>query len=124
MFKLARDYGLALRVRERPLIERVQTQGLPCNDYDFLDSTSLHLEGDGKAAQFAQALRALPAGLSEWAVHPGLANAELIGMEADWSQTRQADFDFLMTADARQIIEQEGIVLLTYAALQRVWREK
>ncbi|MFN2123508.1 MAG: ChbG/HpnK family deacetylase, partial [Candidatus Promineifilaceae bacterium] len=35
---LARDYGLALRVAGRPWIEKVQSLGLPANDYDFLDS--------------------------------------------------------------------------------------
>src|SRR5882724_6937644 len=44
MFKLAREYGLALRVRERALIEKVQRQGLPSNDYDFLDSYGLETD--------------------------------------------------------------------------------
>ncbi|MCA9906530.1 MAG: polysaccharide deacetylase family protein, partial [Anaerolineae bacterium] len=75
MFKLAREYGLALRVRERPIIEQVQRQGLPTNDHDFLDSYSL--DSLGKSALYARLLEELPLGLSEWAVHPGLENAEL-----------------------------------------------
>ena len=119
MFKLAREYGLALRVRERPLIEKVQKQGLPCNDYDFLDSYELGTEG--KSALYARLLRELPAGLSEWAVHPGLANAELLTIEPDGAPIRQADLDFLISPEARAVIEQEGIVLLSYKALQEVW---
>jgi len=120
MFKLAREYGLALRVRERPLIEKVQGHNLPCNDYDFLDSYLL--DTNGKSAQFAQLLRDLPVGLSEWAVHPGLANAELLAIEADGAPVRQADLDFLVSAQAREVIQQEGITLLGYKALQQVWQ--
>ncbi|MCA9893889.1 MAG: polysaccharide deacetylase family protein, partial [Anaerolineae bacterium] len=79
MFRLAREYDLALRVRERPLIERVQRAGLPVNDYDFLDSYMLPT--DGKLDAYSQLLRELPAGLSEWAVHPGVADAELLAIE-------------------------------------------
>ncbi len=38
MLKLAKEYGLALRVIGQDWIERVQSLGLPTNDYDFLDS--------------------------------------------------------------------------------------
>jgi hypothetical protein len=120
MLKLAREYGLAQRVRERALIENVQRQGLPTNDYDFLDS--YHLDTIGKSAQFAQLLRDLPAGLSEWAVHPGLDNAELRAIDPGGAPVRQADLDFLLSAAARAIIQQEGITLLSYKPLQAVWQ--
>ncbi len=73
MLGLAKEYGLALRVVGRRLIEHVQRQGLPTNDYDFLDS--FQLDTVDKSARYGQLLRELPVGLSEWAVHPGLANA-------------------------------------------------
>jgi chitin disaccharide deacetylase len=41
MFQLAREYSLALRVYGRSSIEKVQRQGLPVNDSDFLDSHHL-----------------------------------------------------------------------------------
>lgn len=122
MLKLAWEYGLALRVRERPLIEKVQHLGLPCNDYDFLDSYGL--ETAGKSARYAQLLRELPEGLSEWAVHPGLADAELLTIEPDGAAVRQADFDWLISPEAREIIRQEGITLLSYKPLQAVWQER
>ena len=62
--------------------------------------------------------------LSEWAVHPGLGNAELQALEPESWQVRQADFDFLISRQAREIIEQEGIVLLSYKPLQKVWQER
>ena len=120
MFKLAKEFGLALRVRERPVIEKVQREGLPCNDYDFLDSYGLNPEG--KSARYAQLLRDLPAGLSEWAVHPAVEDAEYLAIEPSGNRERQTDFDFLTSNEARRIIEQEGIVLLNYEPLQAFWR--
>jgi predicted glycoside hydrolase/deacetylase ChbG (UPF0249 family) len=122
MFKLARDYGLALRVRERPLIQKVQSQGLPCNDYDFLDS--YELETTGKTNRYIQLLRDLPPGLSEWAVHPGLADAELLTIEPDGAKIRQADLDSMISEEVREVIQQEGIILLSYKPLQDVWKSQ
>lgn len=122
MLKLAREYGLALRVRERPFIERVQRLGLPVNDHDFLDSYGLATAG--KSELYSQLLRDLPVGLSEWAVHPGLANAELLTIEADGAAVRQADFDAMLSAQVRETIEQEGITLLSYRPLQDAWQSR
>jgi predicted glycoside hydrolase/deacetylase ChbG (UPF0249 family) len=121
MFKLAREYGLALRVRERPSIEKVQRQRLPVNDYDFLDSYGLNTVG--KLALYTQLLRDLPAGLSEWAVHPGLADAELLAIDPDGAQVRQADLDCMVAPSLREVIQQEGIILLSYKPLQTVWQQ-
>mgnify|MGYP001174265971 CR=1 FL=1 len=119
---LAKEYGLALRVSDRPMIEALQHQGLPTNDYDMLDSYRLDIVE--KSARYAQLLREIPVGLSEWAVHPGLGNAELQAIEPESWQVRQTDFDFLMSREARGIIQQEGIVLLGYKPLQKVWQER
>jgi predicted glycoside hydrolase/deacetylase ChbG (UPF0249 family) len=122
MFKLAREYGLALRVRERPLIEKVQRQGLPANDYDFLDSYGLGVAG--KLALYTRLLRDLPAGLNEWAVHPGLEDAELLAIEPDGAQVRYADLKCMVSASIREVIQQEGITLLSYKPLQEVWQHR
>jgi chitin disaccharide deacetylase len=120
MLGLAQDYGLALRVMGGPVIETVQRLGLPSNDYDFLDSSML--DPADKPARFAQLLRELPVGLSEWAVHPGLDSSELRAIEPEGNHFRQTDFDFLMSAEARALIRQEGITLLSYAPLQAAWQ--
>jgi chitin disaccharide deacetylase len=122
MFKLAREYGLGLRVRERSMIEKVRSYGLPCNDYDFLDSYLL--DSEAKTDRFIQLLRELPAGLSEWAVHPGFANAELLAIESEGALVRQADYDAMLSAQIREVIQQEGIELLSYQPLQEVWKNK
>jgi chitin disaccharide deacetylase len=122
MLRLAREYGLALRVAGRSWIEKLQSQGLPTNDYDFLDSYLL--DPVNKAARYAELLHQLPVGLTEWAVHPGLDNSELLAIERDGNHIRQRDLDFLTSQKAKDIIKEEGIILLDYRALQNVWREK
>jgi predicted glycoside hydrolase/deacetylase ChbG (UPF0249 family) len=116
---LAGEYGLALRVHDRARADRLRRADLPANDYEVLDS--YHLDPVGKPARYAQLARELPAGLSEWAVHPSTGDAESQGMEPDSWQVRKADFDFLVSPEAREIVEEEGIILLDYRALQEIW---
>jgi predicted glycoside hydrolase/deacetylase ChbG (UPF0249 family) len=121
MFKLAREYGLALRVSERAWIEKIQSQGLPTNDYHFMDS--YFVDPQKKAGIYAQMLRELPVGLSEWAVHPALDTPELLAIEREENHIRQSDYDFLMSQEAKDVIKAEGIILLNYRPLQAVWRK-
>jgi hypothetical protein len=121
-FGLAREYGLALRVGSHPYIEQVQSRGLPTADYDLLDSFEVDIPT--KAARYAQMLRELPEGLNEWAVHPGLGNEEAQAIDPGGWQVRRTDFDFLVSPEAREIIEQEGIILLDYQPIQQIWQGK
>ncbi len=121
MFGLAREFGLALRVAGRSSIEKLHIQGLPTDDYDVLDSYLL--DPVNKAARYAELLHELPAGLSEWAVHPGLDTPELLALEPGGNHIRQADYDFLTSQQAKDIVREEGIILLDYRALQAVWKE-
>jgi hypothetical protein len=117
---LAKEYGLAVRVYERTLVDKMQRLGLPTDDHDLLDS--FRLDTAGKSARYAQLLRDLPVGLSEWAVHPGLEDGELLAIHPDGARVRQTDFDFMISEEARAIIQQEGITLLSYRPIQEVWR--
>jgi predicted glycoside hydrolase/deacetylase ChbG (UPF0249 family) len=119
MLRLAREYGLALKVAGRSWIEKVQSQDLPTNDHDFLDSYSL--DPVNKSDYYAQMLRELPIGLSEWTVHPGFDNSELLAIEPNGKHVRQTDYDFLVLQEAESIVEEEGIVLLNYRPLQVIW---
>ena len=121
MIRLAKEYGLALRVMGRALIEKLQSQGLPTTDNDFLDSYLV--DPVHKTARYTQLLRELPAGLSEWAVHPGLDNAELLAIEPAGNHERQTDFNFWTSQQAKDIVREEGIILLDYRELQIVWNK-
>jgi predicted glycoside hydrolase/deacetylase ChbG (UPF0249 family) len=116
---LAREYGLAMRAHERSTVERCRRMGLPVGDHGVLDS--YRLDPDEKAARYVQLLRELPAGLSEWAVHPSLGDAEAQALEPETWCIRRADLDFFVSDEARKVLDEEGIVLLSYRELQRVW---
>jgi predicted glycoside hydrolase/deacetylase ChbG (UPF0249 family) len=119
-FALAKEYGLALRVYDSPFIEELHNAGLPADDHTLLDSYDV--DPDTKSGDMVQLLRELPAGLSEWAVHPGFGNGELQTIEPESWRVRQMDFDFVMSEEARATIREEGITLLSYKLLQQVWQ--
>jgi hypothetical protein len=99
----------------------MRRRGYPTNDHDLMDSYDL--DPVGKAARYARMLRALPVGLSEWAVHPGIGNVELRAVEPSW-RVRQTDFDFVVSQEARTILQEEGIIFVNYRALRALWNEK
>jgi chitin disaccharide deacetylase len=116
---LAYEYRLALRVYDHPFIEQLQRRGYPTNDHTVMDSYDLATVG--KSAKYAAMLRALPVGLSEWAVHPGIASAELEAVEPKSWQVRQTDYAFVMSPEAQAIVQEEGIILVDYRAVQAFW---
>jgi hypothetical protein len=120
MIRLAEEYGLALRVIGCACIEKLQSRGHPTIDTDFLDSYGI--DPSTKPAHYTQLLRELPVGLSEWAIHPGLDSMALLALEPAGNHVRQADFEFWTSEQAKDIVEEEGIILLDYRGLQEVWR--
>ncbi|MEU4179845.1 polysaccharide deacetylase family protein [Streptomyces sp. NPDC026589] len=117
---LAAEYGLAVRVWLEPGRQAMRKRGLPVTDNDFLDSFSLDMEG--KAARYAQMLRDLPAGLNEWAVHPGLGDKESQAVDDGWT-VRRTDYEFLTSPQAREVLQQEDITVIDYRTIQRVWSQ-
>jgi chitin disaccharide deacetylase len=117
--ELAGEYGLAVRVWLEPGRQKMRRRGLPVTDHDFLDSFALDI--DGKPAAFAELLRNLPAGLSEWAVHPGLADQESRAIDPGGWLVRSTDHEFLTSREARRLVEQEGIAAIDYGAIQKAW---
>jgi predicted glycoside hydrolase/deacetylase ChbG (UPF0249 family) len=115
---LANEYGLAVRVFDPIPTVKLQSEGLPTNDHGVVDST--RLETAGKTSRYVTMLRELPAGLSEWAVHPALGTAEAQAIDGWWDK-RAADYAFLISQEARATVREEGIILLDYRALQAVW---
>jgi len=118
-FRLARQYGLALRVHFRHHAEKCHRLGLPANDHHVLDSYSM--DPATKTEQYVALLREMPPGLNEWAVHPGLGNDETRALEPGSWQVRRADLDAMVSPDVRTAIEEHGITVLDYRALQAVW---
>ena len=116
---LAQEYGLALRVASPPHADRLRRRGLPTADHALLDSFTLGL--DDKPTRYIRMLRELPAGLSEWAVHPSVDDPDSRAIDPNGWRVRRTDLDFLVSPRARDVIREEGIILLGYAPLQRIW---
>jgi hypothetical protein len=79
------------------------------------------LDSRARSARYEERLRALPTGLSEWAVHPGFHTSELLTIEGDSKHIRHLDYEFLTSQAAQDIVQEEGIVLLDYRPLQALW---
>ena len=128
VFGLAREYGLAMRAGSPHLVKSLLAQGLPAAEHGVLDSGRIPPEK--KAAVLAAKLRELPAGLSEWALHPGIATDELRAVMAEprvpgvtgTPEGRQSDFDAAVSEDIARIVAEEGIQIIGYRELQRVWQ--
>jgi len=125
---LAREFGLAVRAGSPDLVQSLLEQGLPAAEHGVLDSGRIPPEA--KAAVLAGRLRELPAGLSEWALHPGIATDELRAIMADprvpgvtgTPEGRQSDFDFAVSEEAARIVDAEGIRIIGYRELQQAWQ--
>jgi predicted glycoside hydrolase/deacetylase ChbG (UPF0249 family) len=117
---LAGENGLAARVWLDDGCEKARRLGKPFVDGNWLDSFSVDVEG--KAQTYERLLRALPPGLSEWAVHPALATEDWQAIEHGGWRVRQSDHAFLTSDRAREVLAEEGIEVIDYGPLQKVWR--
>ncbi|MFG1619054.1 ChbG/HpnK family deacetylase [Nonomuraea wenchangensis] len=120
--ELADEHGLAVRAWLEPSRELLRARGLPALDHDFLDSFALDVAG--KAEAYARALRELPPGLSEWAVHPGLGGRASQAADPDGWRVRRGDYEFLTSPRARELLREEGITVLGYDEIRRAWTER
>jgi len=128
--KLAIEYGLALRTSRHCTIKKLQQAGYPTNDHPVLDSG--RIPPAEKLLFLTNHLRELPAGLSEWAVHPARSTDELRAVMADplvpnvtgTPEGRSTDLEFLISKEAISIVQDEGIEILSYEPLQRLWQRK
>ncbi|HWK81260.1 MAG TPA: polysaccharide deacetylase family protein [Thermomicrobiales bacterium] len=118
--RLAKEYGLAMRVHDRQHGETLRASGLPTVDHPVLDS--YHMDPATKTERYLELLRTLPEGLSEWAVHPSIGSDEARALEPEMWRTRRADYAFLVSTAAQEAIQAEGIVLLDYRELQDAWK--
>ena len=111
---LALEYGLAMRGWGDPAREELRRRGLDAIDHDSLDSFSLEL--DGKFDRYQQLLRAVPLGLTEWAVHPAACEDE--------AGVRSSDFEFLVSPQAADTIRSAQIRVISYQPLRESWRQR
>ena len=117
---LADEYGLATRVWLDPARAELRGRGVPVTDNAFLDSFALDVEG--KSARYVELLRALPPGLTEWAVHPGLPDTGWAAIEGPGARVRSSDYEFLVSPMAREVLAAEHITVIDYRPIREAWR--
>ncbi len=115
---LAEEYRLAARVWLERGRRMARQLSLPVVDHAFLDSFSLDVET--KTSRYLQLLHELPAGLSEWAVHPGLSDPTSRKIDNGW-KVRHTDLEFLISAEAPAAVRREGIMIIDYGAIKDAW---
>ena len=98
---------------------KAREQGKPVVDNSFLDSFAISI--DDKPATYERMLQDLPAGLSEWAVHPAQATDEWRRIDPTGWRIRQTDYAFLTSPQPREIIDREDITVIDYGPLQQAW---
>ncbi len=118
--RLAQEYGLALRVHQPQYIHALQQQDLVVIDHPDLDSFDLPTAG--KSARYLRMLHELPAGISEWAIHPARGTGEVRAINPRW-RVRAADYRFFNSPACREAIRAEGIQIISYQALQPFWKK-
>jgi hypothetical protein len=97
----------------------LRRRGIPVVDHEFLDS--YRMDTEEKPARLAQLLRDLPAGLSEWAMHPGLGHEESRAIDPHGWGRRRTDYEFLTSPEARELVRHERITVIDYRAIQQAW---
>ena len=72
---------------------------------------------------YDNAIKALPAGVTELVIHPGFENDELKAMtreRATWGAAwRQRDYDYFTSARFRELLRQQNVKLVTWRELRR-----
>jgi chitin disaccharide deacetylase len=88
--------------------------GLPLLDQMFgLDLRS----ADDPVGMTKQAFAGLQPGITHFILHPSIDSPELRAITPDW-RARVADYETFMREDLRRFIQDQGIHLIGYRALQ------
>jgi predicted glycoside hydrolase/deacetylase ChbG (UPF0249 family) len=117
--RLCEEFGLAMRVNGPELRTALIAAGKPANDTPIIDGYGLPL--DEKNAIWARKLGELPPGFHQWAAHVSTGDAEAQAMEPGAWRVRKTDFDFFTSAEARALVEANGITLVDYRRVQQLW---
>jgi len=117
-YRLAREYGISLRVGFTPRIERLHNEGYPC--VDRLEFGSYDWPDEHRFDFYEEFLRTLEPGVTEMIIHCGTDDPELEAVTAGLQVRRALDAEFWSSERARRLIEELGIELASYDALTRL----
>ena len=105
--------ALAARLTAWKFDRVIKRQGLHAPDHFFGVAATGHLD----AAGIAKLLDELPDGTSELMCHPGEFDAELAATGSRLGQQRQRELNALLAPGLRNVLERDGIQLISYRDL-------
>jgi len=122
--KLAWEYRLPFRSIRRTLLHwctrldvgawRVRRLGLISPDHLVFTSS---YDREAAFTYWSSILSTVAAGVTEVYCHPGFARGQLLQFAADAGQ-RQADFEFFTSSEARRLLRDSNVHLITYRELR------
>jgi len=132
---LAKEYNLPLRMgpaemmeskEYKPVADEARKMGLLFPDdlvYDPIPRWA-QKEGESRPDYWKRVLRSLRPGVTEIYIHPALPTEEIKAMSGSWVE-RAADYEFFTNEPAfKQIVKEEGIILVGYRAIRDAQRAR
>jgi predicted glycoside hydrolase/deacetylase ChbG (UPF0249 family) len=95
---------------ERFFFETVRRAGLRTPDHFF----GISLTGIWNERLAQELIEGLPRGVSEWMVHPGICDPELLSSKTRLREQREKEKDLLCSPLLRELIEKRGISLRSF----------
>jgi len=130
--ELGREYGIPV------MVSRFFLKAAPASYLEAITDQDVIIENaitagpkdyeNGLDNYYINVLKTLPAGVNVLLIHTALDNAEMQSLTidhpywgADW---RQQDYDFFTSNQCRQLIKEEGIIVIQWRDIQKVVYEK
>jgi predicted glycoside hydrolase/deacetylase ChbG (UPF0249 family) len=124
--RVAHDYRLPALIPRNWFAQHPYMQALVPPDDILVDQVVTimpEVTPDHWAEFYENAIKNLPAGVTELVIHPGFNDDELQAMtreRATWGAAwRQRDYDYFMSLRFRQLLRENGVKLVTWRELQR-----
>ncbi|KPQ18031.1 MAG: hypothetical protein HLUCCX10_05860 [Algoriphagus marincola HL-49] len=115
----------SLILPNKPLFEGLNVDKLPVIDQIIMADEAAY--ESGMEEFYTQALKNLPAGVHVLLIHLAFddeeMNAVTAGHDSFHAPWRQADYDFFTSEKAKNLIEKEGIKLITWREIGKVMRD-
>ncbi|MCR4315282.1 MAG: polysaccharide deacetylase family protein [Planctomycetes bacterium] len=119
--QICEPYNLPSRIALAPRARSIRERGFACVDRFamYYDVSNERSDPDARRNTYIKFLRELQPGLTELAIHVALDTPEIREISGSWVQ-RFGDYKFWTSDEAREIIEEEGIILIGYRRLQEL----
>ena len=124
--RVAHDYNLPALIPRNWFVEHPYLQALVGPDDIVIDQVVTimpEVTPDHWAEFYGNAIKSLPAGVTELVIHPGFDNDELQAMTRErptWGAAwRQRDYDYFTNPRFRELLRQNDVKLVTWRELLR-----